>query len=398
LAPAAEMGACVTGVVVSERTVRRPTAGAGAASVAVQTAAVETIAQTLPSALEGPAVQLLSVDGALVPLQHQAWAEVNTLAMGTVGNPGREGDEGVGQTQELAYGSRLSAAEAFGPLALVATHRRGTETARTVCAVSDGAEWIQGGVALHRPDAVRHLDVPPALGEVAPAGQAVDGEGPGRFTPWFATQCQTLAYGNPEAGLGARRRWAAAAKRRRAVPAMATIHASLRYVEKRRDLRDAAWYQARGDPLGRGSVERANTLVVERRLQGAGRPWARAHVKPRVALRTVACSDRWAAAWPQIVQPVPQHAWPRRVPHQRCRRPPHPSPSWSSLPTPQALALPPAPSTGAALTPWRSSRPPPTRPNAPKAPYRPPPDHPWRRFRMGRARFQPPAAACGATR
>ena len=28
--------------------------------------------------------------------------------------------------------------------------------------------------------------------------------------------------------------------------------------------------------------------------------WARAHVTPLVALRTVACSDRWAEAWPQI--------------------------------------------------------------------------------------------------
>jgi hypothetical protein len=37
--------------------------------------------------------------------------------------------------------------------ALVDTPRRGTETARTVCAVSDGAEWSQGFVDLHRPAA-----------------------------------------------------------------------------------------------------------------------------------------------------------------------------------------------------------------------------------------------------
>jgi hypothetical protein len=67
----------------------------------------------------------------------------------------------------------LADAATFGRMALVETHRRGTETARTVCAVSNGAAWIQGFVDLHRPDAVRILDFPHALSYVAQAGQAV---------------------------------------------------------------------------------------------------------------------------------------------------------------------------------------------------------------------------------
>jgi hypothetical protein len=79
-------------------------------------------------------------------------------------------------TAELAYFSRLS---------LVETPRRGTETARTVWAVRDGAEWMQGFVDLHRPDAVRMWDFPHALGYVAHAGQAVYGEGTAAFTGWI---------------------------------------------------------------------------------------------------------------------------------------------------------------------------------------------------------------------
>jgi hypothetical protein len=56
------------------------------------------------------------------------------------------------------------------------------------------------------------------------------------------------------------------------------------------------------------AVERANKRVVERRLKGAGIHWARAHVHPMVALRTLACSDCWVAAWPQLAQ-----AWQRQV-------------------------------------------------------------------------------------
>ncbi|MGH8071092.1 MAG: hypothetical protein ACRERE_38840 [Candidatus Entotheonellia bacterium] len=84
-AQAAEALAFFTGVTVSELTVRRTTEGAGAAYEAVQTAAVETIEQTLPLAPAGPAVQVLSVDGAMAPLVHQEWAEVKTLALETLG-------------------------------------------------------------------------------------------------------------------------------------------------------------------------------------------------------------------------------------------------------------------------------------------------------------------------
>jgi hypothetical protein len=92
--------------------------------VAVQTAEVEQLERTLPPAPEGPAVQLLSVDGAHVPLVHQEWTEVKTLALGIVGEPVLEQGERVVHTTELSYFSRLAEAEAFGRLALVEIHRR----------------------------------------------------------------------------------------------------------------------------------------------------------------------------------------------------------------------------------------------------------------------------------
>jgi len=232
----------------------------------------------------------------MVPLQHGAWAEVKTLALGVVSAPIQERGEWVVHTEELSYCSRLTDAETFGRLALVETPRRGTETAKTVCAVSDGAAWIQGVVDLHRPDAVRILDFPPALGYVAHAGQAVSGEGTAAFKRWFAIQRHTLHSGNPTAVLEALRQLAVVAKRRRAMAALPTIQESLHYLEKRRGMLDYAWYHARGYPIGSGSVESANKLVVERRLKGTGMHWARAHVNAMVALRTIACSDRWSEA------------------------------------------------------------------------------------------------------
>jgi len=391
-AQAAEALTFFTGVTVSAATVRRLTEGAGAADEAVQTAAVETLERELPPAPLGPRGQLLSVDGAMVPLQHGEWAEVKTLALGTVSAPVQERGEWVVHTAELSYFSRLSAAETFGRLALVETHRRGTETAKTVCAVSDGAGWIQGFVAFHRTDAIRILDFPHALEYVAPAGQAVYGEGTAAFTQWFATQRQTLKFGNPEEVLRALRRLGALAKRRRAVTAITTLQASLSYVEKRRGMLDYAWYQARGYPIGSGSVESANTLVVERRLKGTGMHWARRHINPMVALRAMACRDRWQEAWPQMAQQMRHQVRHSCRQRQLARRPA------------QALAflIPPPPaqpavcrqvptegSTPVAVQP-RSLRPPARK--APNSLYRPPPDHPWRRFHISWPRSRQPNA------
>jgi hypothetical protein len=390
-AQAAEALAFFTGVTISVATVRRLTEGAGAAYEAVQTAAVERLERELPSAPAGPCVQLLSVDGAMVPLQHGEWAEVKTLALGVVSAPVQERGQWVVHTAELSYFSRLTTAGTFGRLALVETHRRGTETAKTVCAVSDGAEWIQGFIDLHRPDAVRILDFPHALGYVAQAGQAVYGENTPAFTAWFATQRHTLHSGNPEEVLGALRQLAASPHACSPRAALPIIRESVQYLEKRRGMLDYAWYQARGYPIGSGSVESANKLVVERRLKGTGMHWARAHVNPMVALRTIACSARWPEAWGQVTQHIRQQSWQSRRHRQMERRSSSPAPPVLSPPPPPPVALPaeskPAPCR-APLPPLPSA--------APMQPYRPPPDHPWRRFRLGRVKPQRPAAACVA--
>ena len=100
----------------------------------------------------------------------------------------------------------------------------------------------------------------------------------------------------------------------------AVITRSLEYLEKRQAQLQYAAFAAQGYPRGSGSVESANKLVVEARLKGAGMRWARPHVNPVVALRTVACSDRWAEAWPQITAQWRAHVWMRRRHRATARR------------------------------------------------------------------------------
>ena len=104
-----ELLAFVTGVCVDGETVRRLTEHAGAALVAVEDAAVARLEREVPPPPAGPPVQQLSADGAMAPLVGGVWAEVKTLAIGTVE---REAC-GMVDTSALSYCSRLGDAREF---------------------------------------------------------------------------------------------------------------------------------------------------------------------------------------------------------------------------------------------------------------------------------------------
>lgn len=69
---------------VSRPVAERLTEAAGAAYVAEQTAAVETLERRPTPEPAGPAIQQVSVDGAMISLVGKQWVEVKTLAIGTV--------------------------------------------------------------------------------------------------------------------------------------------------------------------------------------------------------------------------------------------------------------------------------------------------------------------------
>lgn len=366
-------------VTLSEANVRRHTEQAGAAYVALQTEQVERLERTTPLPPPGAARQLVSADGALVPLRHGEWAEVKTVAIGEIQPPALEQGELVVHTTNLSYFSRLAAHASFSRLATVETHRRGTERAEIVCAVNDGAEWIQGFVDVQRHDAVRILDFSHAAGYVAQVGQAVWGEGTPAFQAWLTTTLHELKHGSPDTVLQTLREMqqelegGVASK-----DTLDRVQTAIHYLDKRRAQMEYARFQAAGYPIGSGSVESGNKVVVEARLKGAGRHWAREHVNPMVALRNVLCSERWDKDWPQIAMRLREAHLEQRQHKQRARcrqrqalRIPHVEPA-----KPEAVERP--------IHTRKVSH-----PAKVKQPYRPPAKHPWRHSPIGRARFKP---------
>src|SRR2546430_11351436 len=147
---ARELQEDLLGMRVSKASARQATLATGQAVLAVWEAQVERLEQEAPQAPAEAEKQAMSGDGAMVHLVGGEWVEVKTLAIGEVTRNRR----GEVCTQHLSYFSRLRDATRFEEAALLETHRRGLERATEVCAVQDGAEWLQGLTDSHRADAV----------------------------------------------------------------------------------------------------------------------------------------------------------------------------------------------------------------------------------------------------
>lgn len=364
-----------TQVTIDRDTARRLTEAAGRALETVEAADAECWEQGLTDdGPPGPAVAQVSADGAHIPLGKGEWAEVKTVAVGSVTTRTTSAGETVARAAELSYFSRLTDHLTFRRLAGPELQRRGLETAGLVVGVMDGSDWLQGFLDYHCPEAVRILDFPHAVEHLTTAAQASLGAGTAALTEWLARQSHILKHDGPGPVLAA----LAALPVEAAADPRAAIERrdeTVAYLTKRLPQIQYPAFRAARYPIGSGSVESANKLVVEARLKGSGMRWARPNVNPLLALRGAACSDRWEAAYPRLR--AEQRVQSTQLRRQRCRRrpaavpaPPDPVPPPVAAPVPAATAVP-------------ASLPSPT-PASPPRPKlvvngRPTADHPWRR-------------------
>jgi hypothetical protein len=349
---------------IGEATLRRITHRHGAAAAALVCQEVEALERDAPEATAYPQQLLLSADGSFVQLTSGEWREVKSVAVGeftTTYDP--QTWTACVKTKNLSYFSRSCRVREFERYALAELHRRGVENAQTVVAVNDGAEWIQRFLDYHCPTAVRIIDFAHAASYVAQAGKAVWGEESETFKGWFAAACHRLKHQPSQETLANLRLLQPKTKNDEQ---SALIDSALHYLQSRLPMLDYAHFRRRGYPIGSGSVESGHKVVVQRRMKGAGMRWAEQHLDPMLALRDLVCNGRWEEGWQQIVLFQQEQQLAKKVRAAEARQPPPPEPiTFARL-------------KAAGLLP--EDEPPDASPNATaKNPWRPAPDHPWRR-------------------
>ena len=319
------------GVVVHASTARRQTLVIGQRMLEGQ----NEQAQPLSACPEEPAPArlLMSSDGSMVPLVAGVWAEVKMVAIGEVERRRCKDEEQV-VTTKLTYFARLANAATFADQASAELRRRGIERAGEVCAIQDGAEWIQGFVQGHRHDALRILDFAHAADYIVEIAEKVR-EGGGHLPArWVDGMLHRLKH---EGAVRVLRHLSRLARR------YPQIQEQVTYLQKRRDLMDYPTYRAAGWPIGSGSVESSHKFVVQARLKGAGMHWRPEHVNPMLALRLALFNERWHECWyEQDRLRLRQHALARRTAQQQRLREQQANRQASQLPS-VPLASPPKP-------------------------------------------------------
>lgn len=306
---AARTFASFTGVHPSEASTRRTTEAMGAVEVR-RVAVLATTPQAVTGEREAgeageageapPERVSVFVDGAMVPLVQGEWAEVKTLAIG-VPEPCPRVTKGRAHQEvecvELSYFSRLANWERFCTEGVGEIRRRGVPQAGAVSFGSDGAAWCGHCADAWCPEAVRFLDFPHAAEYVTAAAAVYYRELPVTREQWVEEQLHALKHEGPQGTVAALRRW----EQVLTAPAdQAVVRKSADYLEPRMEAMNYPELRAGGWPIGTGSVESANKLVVEARLKGPGMHWARPHVDPMLALRNMVCSERWDTDWPVL--------------------------------------------------------------------------------------------------
>jgi hypothetical protein len=385
-AQAAEQFTFVTGVPLAEATARRRTYAAGAAALAQEETELQQIERDLPTPVADAPRMQLSVDATTVPLVGGAWTDVKVAACAVLeepkpprGDTAPRADAPVVEATTLSYAARWEPAETFGRTVTLEAHRRGLSVAAEVASPNDGALWIQEIVDLVAPRAVHILDEPHGAEHLGVIGALVFGPGTPQAQQWVDEQRDQLLYGSPSEVLPelARCQMRGPCPGAPAGPAGLTPAAWL--------AREVAYFHSRADqleyqafrqacyPIGSGIVESGHDVVITPRFKGAGQHWAPAHLNPLLVLRTILCSDRWVATWPQLWQQALDAVATRRQGAGARRRA-----AWAAARPAAAPSEEPAP----APTPERPSSAPrqaaPAR--APRAPRdrRPAANHPWR--------------------
>lgn len=366
---AAEIMRDMLGIQVSKSRSRRYAEEAGAAHVENQKEEVERIEKEVPEAPPGSEKMQVSADGAMVPLLHGQWGEVRTLVIGEIQPAVKEGEEWVVHTRKLSYFSRKMNAQEFGRLALVEMHQRGVENTKDVAAVMDGAEWEQGFIDYHCPQATRILDFPHAGEHISPIGDYLYGENTPESQQWLSERLHQLKQNGP-AGLLTEFR-----QLQEQQPDAQVVSANLAYLEKRTAQMQYPTFQAQGFPIGSGIVESGNKVVVEARLKGSGMHWGDANVNSMLALRNILYSDHWKEEWPKIENRLRQQASQQRRKLHQSRT------EQKMMITPKTLPQLPLPMVD---VPDQSASP----ENEQLALAKKPKENTWRKFKFGRSLYQ----------
>jgi len=305
-ATAARVLFAVCGATVSAEQIRRVTVAAGVQEAQRQVqVATQAVTPTMAAvraereqALRGPVQPmtaapdwlLVGLDGGWVPSRDQPGGmEGKVGVVATAADPiGRHGRR---RLRRRRYVATFAAADEVGLLTYAAAQALGGDQARRQTVVGDGADWIKQQAALHFPTATTILD----WGHLVRAvHKAIRAARPGPANRALRRQAHHLIPALLRDGEVEAAATELAALLPTAAEPVAAVTEVLTYLANQRDwLGDYGAWQAAGEPIGSGLVERAAALVINGRMKRRGMRWRWVCATTVVALRVAILNADW---------------------------------------------------------------------------------------------------------
>lgn len=220
-----------------------------------------------------------SCDGTMVNTRQEGWREMKAYRY--------EHPDGV------YGGAYLERSEQFVPRLRQAAIAMRAKQAKRIFFVSDAAEWIDKGVSVQLPTAIRIVDIWHAYQHVHEAAQKIHGEGTNKAAAWGDQWCRHLHEH------GGRVTWWSLRRVRYKDPErQEALEALLGYLDRQADRLDYPRYERAGWPISSGPME-SYCKQLGGRLKGPGMRWSQENVNPMAALVTLWSQDRWDDYWRQ---------------------------------------------------------------------------------------------------
>jgi hypothetical protein len=277
-APAARLLETLTGLRVSDETLRQHCERQGAALEAAQQAAIARVQATgeAATAVEAaPGTLLVEADGVMVRYRPTGWHEVKVgLVAGCV----------EGLLQAPSYVAAREEAAAFGPRLLTEAARRGAlevvrwagprtgaglAVLRPVVVLGDGAVWIWHLAAEHFGERVEIVDFYHASEHVWALAQALYGPGTAAAVAWATARLHTLRHAGGAALLAALR-----GLRPTTAEAKDALRRERGYFRTNVARMAYPTFVEQGLPIGSGAVESAAKHLVQWRMKRPGARWS----------------------------------------------------------------------------------------------------------------------------
>jgi hypothetical protein len=218
-----------------------------------------------------------SCDGTMINTRQDGWRELKAYSF--------EHSDGV------YGGAYLERSKQFVPRLRQVAVSMGASHAKNIFFVSDAAEWIDKGVSVQLPTAVRIVDIWHAYQHIHEAASKIHGEGTAKAVSWAKKWCRHLRDHG-----GHVTRWSLKRARYKDPSRQQGLTELLGYLDRQADRMDYPRYEHHGWPISSGPME-SFCKQLGQRLKGPGMRWRRENVDPMAALVTLWSQDRWGDYW-----------------------------------------------------------------------------------------------------